>query len=329
MKRAARIVLGASLVLVSLSAVACRGAGAATPAEKSGADAPVRVRIGVMRGEGALPVWVAEREGLLADAGLEASVIRFDSADERKTALVAGAVDCAVGDAVTLCLLERGGFRSSAVRVMLGTGSGQGRHGIVAKPGSDARTLADLAGRPVGTSLNTQQEYVVDTLFARAGVPEGEVVKSEVKKLPLRYQFLMQGKLEAAALPEPLLSLAQVNGARLIADDTKGEILSVSYLIAGDEWLGTPDGAEAMTRLLGAIAGAVSRINADPDSWRPTLVENAGVPDGIADTYPVQTYPAPAIPAEDSLARVQEWMLRRELIGERIPYADLVWEPDS
>ena len=116
----------------------------------------------------------------------------------------------------------------------------------MAAPGSGFNDIAALADVPIGTSSATIQEYVVDGLMAEAGIDEDRVKKEEVKKVPVRFDLLMNGQLKAAALPEPLLSLAVLQGAELIADDTQGENLSQTVLVFSDEYLAERGGVESM-----------------------------------------------------------------------------------
>jgi NitT/TauT family transport system substrate-binding protein len=208
---------------------------------------------------------------------------------------------------------------------LLGATAEEGRDGIVVAPTSDAQTLEDLVGVPVGTSLGTHQEYVVDMLFAQAGVED--VAKEEVKKVPIRYELLMEGQIEAAAMAEPWLTLAIHNGARLIADDTHGENISQEVLFASDAWLETEGGAEAMSRLLAALDEAVDLINEDRETWRDTLFEHAGVPEEIKDELYIDIYPNVSLPTPEMLDAQQQWMLEVGLLDEAIAYEDLVWEP--
>ena len=84
-------------------------------------------------------------------------------------------------------------------------------------------TLSALADVPVGTSSATIQEYVLDGLMAEAGVADVQVKVEEVKKVPVRFELLMAGKLKAAALPEPFLTLAEQGGAPLVGDRHPGD----------------------------------------------------------------------------------------------------------
>lgn len=302
--------------------------GAGTDESGQVQEEALQVRIGTLPTEDALPFWVAEGEGLFEDAGLDVEITTFDAAAERDAALTAGAIDCMMGDLIAAGLLEKGGFPVSVTTVMLGSTPAEGRFGIVAAPGSDVESLEDLAGVPVGTSTGTIQEYVVDSLFAQAGVAPSDVVKEEVKKVPVRFELLMEGQLAAAALPEPLLSLAEFQGGKIVADDTEGDNITQTVLIADDEWLATEEGAEAMRRLLVVWDEAAKVVNADPDAWRDTLVEKARLPEPIKDTYAVNTYPTSQLPSEEEVRAVVDWMKRVGLIEGNIPYNKLVWSSE-
>ena len=314
-------------ILIVLAAVL--GGGCTSPTVEDGPEGAIPIRIGTMPITAALPIYVAEEAGLFGDAGLDATVEVFHSATDRNTAFTADAIDCTQGDPVSLVLLEAGGFPVSATTIILGATAEEGRHGIVAGPESGVTSIDELAGVPVGTSLGTHQEYCVDMLFAEAGIGGEDVVKEEVKKVPIRYDLLTQGQLAAAALPEPWLTLAEYHGGTLVASDTECDNISQVFVFAHDDWLATEEGSEAMVRLLDVLSEAADLINEDPDAWRSTLVERAGVPEEIESVFVMDTYPQPVLPTEEMLDAQIDWMLDRGLIEEPVAYEDLVWEPES
>jgi NitT/TauT family transport system substrate-binding protein len=110
-----------------------------------------------------------------------------------------------------------------------------------------------------------------------------------VPKVPVRYDLLMQGQLKAAALPEPLLSLAEFEGATLLADDTTGENLSQTVLVFSDEYLSEIGGVDTMSALLEVWDAGAEIVNEDPDAWRDLLVEQARLPEPIKDTYRINS----------------------------------------
>jgi len=151
------------------------------------------------------------------------------------------------------------------------------------------------------------------------------VKKEEVKKVPVRFELLMNGGVAAAALPEPFLSLAEKSGAKVLADDTKGTNLSQTVLVFSDTFLGDAANATAVGKLLGVWDEAVGTVNAAPESFRALLVEKARLPEPLKDTYKVNTYPKAALPTTAEVTAVLEWMKAEGLLKTELSYADMTW----
>ena len=311
-------------IALAVSVTAC-----SQPSQPSGSTgtgtAPVKIRIGTLPTEDSLPLWVAERDGLFAKAGIDVSITVFQSAQERDAALTAGAIDGMMGDLIAAASLRVGGIPVKVVTVMLGATASEGRFGIAVEPSSTVTTLKQLANVPVGTSSATIQEYVLDKLMEAAGVPDSQIKKEEVKKVPVRFELLMSGKLKAAALPEPFLSLAEKTGAKIIADDTKGANISQTVLIFDQKFLDNATNAAGVSKLLGVWDTAVGSINATPDSFRALLVDKARLPVPLKDVYAVNTYPTAQLPAQADVQAVLDWMRGAGLLKTDVTYADLVW----
>jgi NitT/TauT family transport system substrate-binding protein len=288
-------------------------------------DAPAPIVIGTLPTEDMLPLWVAQEEGLFDEAGLEITIINFQAAQERDAAFVAGEIDAFMGDIIASAALEAGESGVTLATVMLGATSEEGRFGIVGAPGTNYASLTELAGVKVGTSSATIQEYVLDGLMGEVGVAQGQIAKEEVKKVPVRYDLLMKGQIQAAMLPEPFLSLAEKEGAPLLSDDTTGTNLSQTVLGFSDEYLAEPGGIEAMTLLLDVWDQGAALVNEDPDAWRELLVEQARVPEPIKDSYEINTYPMHEVPTKEQVESVLEWMQRKGLLTEPPTYEDLVY----
>lgn len=299
------------LAVAALLAVGCTSGATPekNPAETTGTLEPIAVRIGVLPAEDELPLWVAEQNGYFTDEKLpKVEIVSFQSAQERDAAFASGAIDALMGDMVAAANLEAGGTPCSILTIMLGADQSQGRFGVVVPPKSTVTTMTELAGVPVGASSATVQEYVLDGLMTEAGVGD-KVVIEEVKKVPVRYELLMQGKLKAAALPDPFLALAEQNGATVVGDDTKADQnLSQTTLIFSDDFLMQSAGSISADAVLSAWDRAAADINADPEAYRALLVETAGLPDDLAKTYKVSTYPKHQLPDKDRVDAVLDWM---------------------
>lgn len=328
--RTSNRILVAALATVLLLAAGCAIKSAspttsATPAATS-ADKPVAIRIGTLATEDSLPLWEAEKMGYFAVEGIpKVEIINFQSAQERDTAFASGAIDGFMGDIIAAANLEASGKKVTIATVMLGADKTQGRFGIAVPPKVTGIDLKSLSGVPVGASSATIQEYVLDGLMAEAGVPADQVKVEEVKKVPVRFELLMAGKLKAAALPEPFLTLAEQGGATIIGDDTKAQKnLSQTVLVLSEDFLGKSGGTSTERAVLKAWNLAVNDINKSPDSYRAMLVEKARLPKPLAAVYKVQTYPAAQVPSEADVDPVLTWMSSKGYLKGNVTYADLV-----
>ncbi len=312
-----------ALALATVSLAACAPEQVAE--EPAAPQDPAPLVIGTLPTEDMLPLWVAEERGIFAELGLDSvEIVTFQAAQERDIALVAGEIDAFMGDIIAAAQLEAAGTPVTIATIMLGSTPAEGRFGIVGAPETGYNELAALAGVPIATSMNTIQEYVVDGLMRQAGVDPADVVKEDVAKVPVRFDLLMQGQLQAAALPEPLLSLAEAEGATLIADDTTGENISQTILGFSDVYLAEPGGVETLLALLSAWDAGVEIVNEDPNAWRDLLVDKARLPEPVKDTYEVNVYPTAQIPTAEQVNAVLAWMTEKEMLQNRVTYEDLV-----
>lgn len=280
------------------------------------------IRIGTLPTEDALPINVAEQEGLFKNKGIDVKVTVFRSAQERDAALQAGQIDGFMGDLVAAAALQQGGTPVQVVDVLLGSKASEGRFGIVASPNSSIKTVAELKGVPIAVSSNTIIEYVVDTLLKENGFANTDIKKVEIKAIPVRLEAVMSGQVQAAALPDPLLTLAEKQGARLIIDDTKGSNLSQTILLFRKSFL--VKNREAIKSMLLGINESVDLINKNPDSYRKLLVETARLPKSIANTYKINTYPKVQVPSKADVERLLDWMVKKGIIKPGLRYSDLV-----
>lgn len=328
--RARMITAVSAVLLVSLALSAC-ATGSDEPDVQPEAEAPAEaapITIGTLATQDSLPLWVAEERGYFADAGLdEVEIVTFQSAQELQAAFTAGSVNALMTDIMVATNLHASGTEVVLPTVMLGASAEQGRFAIVAAPGESFTSMADLAGVPVGTASLTITEYVLDALMAEAGVEASAIEKEEVDKMPVRFELLMSGQLRAASLPEPFVSLAELQGAKVVpgGDDTKAESnISQSVLCVNREFAETPEGDASVAALLEAWDAAVADINAEPDSFRQTLVDKARLPQPLAASYKVSEYPSAEPPTTEMVQAVLDWMREKDYLKADITPEDLL-----
>ncbi|NTU89000.1 MAG: ABC transporter substrate-binding protein [Actinobacteria bacterium] len=281
---------------------------------------PEEVVIGTMPVEDILPMWVAESDGIFEEIGINARVEVFQSAQELSVALAAGEVDFAMTDVQVATSLTTNGTPVTLEWVTLGATADQGRFGIMTSAASGYTELEDLAGVPVGVGSNTVPEYVFYKLMQAAGIPDDQIVGEEIKKLPVRYEMMTSNQVAAAALPASMLALGEATGSVLIADDTQGENISQSVMVVRSGFLETEEGVAALGAISEAWDSAVTSINSNPESYRALLIEKANLPQPVADSYPISTYPMAGKPTRDMVEPVLEWMHERGYLAVEVTY---------
>ena len=312
---------GSLAAVLGLTGCAQGSSGSSSSASSAASAAALKsVVIGTLATEDILPMWVAESEGAFKDAGIEAGVTVFQSATELIAGVSSGSVNLAMTDPMVAASIFASGTDIQMPWVTLGATAAQGRFGIQTGPNSGVTSLTDLAGQGIGVGSNTILEYVMDKLMERAGVADADIVTTELQKLPVRYQAMMSGEVKAAALPGSLLALGEASGATTLADDTTGENISQSVMIVRTDWLDSEGGQATLEAVEGVWNACAKKINANPESYRALLVEKANLNDAVAQTYPVSEYPLCALPTNDMVDPILEWMLGKGYLTKSIVY---------
>lgn len=282
----------------------------------------VKMTIGVLPIEDTLPFFVAEEKGYFKSDDLEVELITFDSAHERDAAFQAGKIDAFLGDPIAAASFENAGKDVSIATIVLGATPEEGRFAIFAAPESNITSLEQLKGTEIAVSNNSIIEYFVDELLLSKGFDDSEIKKIEIPKIPVRLDMLLSNQAKAAALPDPLASLAELKGAKLIIDDTQGQNLTQTILAFDQKYL--KEHEVSVRELLKALSKAVDDINKDPESFKDLLVEKAKLPEPIKESYKVNKFPEPQLPKQEDIDRVLEWMDSKDLLDKDITYQNLV-----
>ncbi|NPD31908.1 PhnD/SsuA/transferrin family substrate-binding protein [Berryella wangjianweii] len=298
----------AALAALGLAGCGSQGGSSAAPSTE-GADAPkpMKLKVGTLPTEDLLPLWVALSKGL-AEGKVEFEVVPFQAATELIAGISSGAVDMAMTDPMVAASVTAGGTPLQLAWVTLGETAQQGRFGIMTSPKTGITSLSQLDGVPVGVGSNTILEYVMDRLMLDAGIPQSGIKVEEMQKLPVRFQAMMAGEVKAAALPGSLLALGEAKGCITLADDTAGDNISQSVMAVRQNVIESPAGAAAVEALTEVWDAAVALINADRESFRSVLLENANLSDAVKETYPISEYPMASKPTSAMVDPVLTWM---------------------
>ncbi len=279
------------------------------------------IRIGVLPIVESLPFLVAQDRGIFQSSGLKVEIVSFASALERDSAIQSGAIHGAIHDILGLGLLRSKEIPFSIVTNMTVPTAQKDLFVLLTSPGSGIKGVEELRGSEIALSSHTIAEYVTDSLLSLKGVKLEEVKKLEVKKIPLRFQMLMEGKAKAATLPEPLASLAVHQGARKLGGDYGLKGTQVVLVFQESFMRGE---SEAMIRMGRAYLQAVRMINEDPKRWRELLVEKGRLPAPIKDVYTMNPFSEIQIPRPEEIGAVKTWMEGKGFETSKVTYPSMV-----
>lgn len=289
------------------------------------------IKLGVMRIEDSMPLYVAQEDGLFEQNGVKVTLLEFSSASDLSRAAEAGELDGCMTDMVVQNLMNKGGAGLRTVAIARGSTREEGRFLVVSSPGSGITQPSQLEGRTLAISEGTMMEYLVDSYMQELGVDQSKVAKVHVPSLSLRLDMVLEGgEIDAAILPDPLAeiavqsgALAVQSGAHTVIDDTRLQQNYSQSVIVLSGALIAEDG-DTVQRFLAAYNAAIARINQNPDSYKELFVEVANIPAPIAAQYQVPSYTPDSLPTPGEVRRVVAWMAEKGLVTEAVAYEDVV-----
>ncbi|MBI5250931.1 MAG: ABC transporter substrate-binding protein [Desulfomonile tiedjei] len=285
------------------------------------AQESAKIRFGVLPVLQALPLFVAQDKGIFTKHGVNVELIPFNTAAEKDIALTTGSIDGYFGDLLTAIVLKANGRDVMSVATNYDTRKDRRMFAVLGKPGGKYKSAADLVDVPVAVSSNSVIDYVTSQLLTSKGVPEDKVASIEAKNIGLRMQLLLSGQVEAATLPEPLVTAALAKGAVLLADDSGlGE--SQTVLVFSGPFM-KKNGKEVKA-FLAAQNEANNLVSADPDSIRGVMVEHVRLPEPLKATYPVPHFPKLFAPDKEAVQAIVKWLHKRGVITTALTYEQVV-----
>jgi len=284
------------------------------------------LKIGVLPASDSLALHIAKDEGLFTEHGLDVELIPFQSALEQSAALRAGAIQGWFTDPIIMLSMHESGIPQYIIATMGYSGPRSRFFGIAVPSNSTVSSLEELKEAKVAISKNTIIEYTLDCILENREFPREHVERIDVRQISVRLQLLLAGKIDAALLPEPLLSLVEAKGAKVIADNTP---LSMPLAITAvrREAL-SPEQVQSFQM---ALAEAMRRVNADPDAYKKIMTAKRLLPRDAEPRYRMLNYPPShtplPLPTEKEMEHVADWMVKEKLLREMPASWDMIYSP--
>ncbi|NDV84283.1 ABC transporter substrate-binding protein [Bacteroides sp. 51] len=264
------------------------------------------LKLGAMSSMDYLPFVIAEKQGIYDSLGLDLSIVKFFSANDRDAAFQSGNIDGTVIDYTGAALQQANGIPLAIVM------ENDGYFHLITGRNSQIGSIEQLKSKNIAVSRNTVIEYSTDQVLAKAGLSPGEVNKPEINKIPLRLEMLQNGQIDATILPDPFATIAMHNGNNSLIT-TKDLGISVTGTIFSQKAL-TDKRREIEVLIRGYNLG-VEYIRKHPQSeWKDILVDDAGVPKSLTDDVVLPQYKEAKLPSPKDLESTLVWLKEKQLI---------------
>jgi len=298
----------------------------AAPATEVPTEAPaqeiITLKIAVLPIIDTLPMYVAQQEGLFTKYGVNVEFVPVASAPERDQLLAAGQADGTINETLAVMNFNRDSIQMQVVRYALVPTEGHGHFFILASGQSGITDVQGLKGVEIGVSQGTVIEYVTERLLQAEGFTADEIKTIAVPKIPDRMALLASGELKAGVMPDPLASLAVMQGAVNVLDDSKHPEYGFSVISFRKDVIDAHP--EATKAFLAAIEEATNLLNADPAKYSNVLSEQKLVPEPLIGKFVVPPFPAAGVPTEAEWADALAWAQEKGIVTGEVSYADSV-----
>jgi NitT/TauT family transport system substrate-binding protein len=290
---------------------------------EKGAKQSPPIQFGTLPVIQALPLFVAAEKGYFKEAGLNVELVPFNSAMEKDVAMSAGQISGYFGDMITPMVLTANGTLVKIVATYFNTKNERRMFAILAAPKYQKKSLKEIASAGIACSSNTMLDYLMTRLLGKKGITPEKINLVEVKSIPIRMQMLMSDQVPAAILPEPLVTLAELKGARVLVDDS-GTGMSATVLVFGDQYLAkNPDTVRAFLK---AVQKANDFINQNPDQVRPIMNRECKIPEPLQQNFTIPSFPKLNVPRTEEIMDVYKWLRDKNVTKTEMSYGQFVAE---
>ena len=232
------------------------------------------IRLAVFPTDSYGEAYYAQDMGFFKEHGIDVEFTVNNAGAVALAAVAGSAVDIGVANPVTVAqayakgvpvaIIAGGGMYTSASPATL----------LVVPKNSSLRSAKDLEGKTIGLpGLGDQLQAAMSLWLQKNGADPAKVKYVEVNPPPIMQAALAQGRVDAATPPEPTLTLALANDARIFGDPFAAVAprFFIGIYIARSDWIkANPDLAK---RFVAAIYEAARWANTHHDESAAILAK--------------------------------------------------------
>jgi ABC-type nitrate/sulfonate/bicarbonate transport system substrate-binding protein len=282
-----RLIAKLSGIFLLFVVMGCRG-------ERIGKE-PSEIAVGVLEHGSAIPIIVAEKEGIFRRHNLKVKIFKV-SPSEHMPSLLRGdySVLSASSFPVIFSAAQQNPGRIQCYMTGGESSEGDVLYGIVIPRGSNALSLRDLVGKKIGSASKFTSINLRNVLASKFGEVNPVTKIQELSDRSLLLDGLDKGTFEAAVMDQPALSQAIGRGYKVIERNFRAKYLIDPYWSGA----GVVDRAWAISHrnsfeaYLDSLDEALRMCKQEPDRVKKEFLNFFNVGDIQPDSIGMYVYPA-------------------------------------
>lgn len=248
------------------------------------------LNIGLMPAVDTAPIFLAKDSGYFEENNLEVNIEIYTSAQDRQSALQANAIDGAMTDILAVATNVNGGFDLKAVMLTDGMFILASNEGAIDK--------SDIS---VGMMEISVSNFLVDQWLGDTH----DIEKVYVNAIPARMEAAITGQLDMALLPEPIATVAELNGLeKLIFEPIDGfspDVMAFTQTAIDSK-------SDAIQAFVDGYNKAVLDIQKDESLARDAIINNVpNVSPDLKELMNLPQYHQARLPSEEYIQKVIDW----------------------
>ncbi len=278
-------------------------------ADKAENDSTI-LQVGVTPTFDCLPFYVAKETGLFDSLQAKVDLKIYGSAMDADTAFRGKTVDALCTDLCHVTVLKGKGYGLNVISALYG------RQALIGSNAVRVRKLKDLKEKMIAIAREDQSKLFIQQVLRQQHIGSDITYLPQINNFQIRYNMLNGGQVDAAVLPEPYATLAQLKKNKVL---TSNEELgwNLSCLIASSK--AQRDKNVALRRMMTCYNAAVKEINkAKAGTYSRILSKYYAIPKQIADTLHLPKYNKATLPATKDVKRAVGWIVSEGATSKRV-----------
>ncbi|MFD0306593.1 ABC transporter substrate-binding protein [Streptomyces sp. NPDC127119] len=316
-----RRVLG--LVAVLTTIVAAAGCGSsdsgAGGSSSSGGNKTTRVKVGIIPIVDVAPLYLGQKKGFFGSRGIELDMVSAQGGAAIIPGVVSGQFQFGFSNTTSLMVAQ---VKGVPVRSVVNGAASNGKvgadvTGVGVSKDSPIKSAADLAGHTV--AVNTLQNIGDTTVRESVRVAGGDPSEVEFVEIPFDQMpaALDGGRVDAAWMGEPAMTIAKGQGARVVASpfaETDPKLTVATYFTSAEVVKRDPG---LVKRFSEAMAESLKYATGHPDEARQVLTTYTKIDGDVLAKLTLPAWPEDVdMPSLEKLAALGE---EDGLFGDKKP----------